>query len=594
MTFSDMRDPHSFYVPGQPRITHIEWFIDTFDFKRKVMTATANLTFDKSGYTNLDTRGLEILDVWGGDSPVESSLDVPHAMLGTKLSVNVPEGKVVSIEYSTSPEASGIQWMDAKLGGGKPFVYTQGEAINARSYIPCQDTPSIKQTMHAHISTPKRFKLRSLVAASEHVSRALCNNKTYDEEWDMPYPIPSYLIAFAIGGLESREVSHRSRVWALPDVVDAAAEEFKDIERLMQIGEDLFGPYPFGRYDMLVLPPAFPYGGMEHPCLSYLTPALITGDGSGIGTLAHELAHSWTGNLVTNWNWDAFCLNEGPTVWAENRILEVYWGFDAAQVHNKLLEREFEIDCASCRKRNEWYLTKLAPGADDVDPDSIFSRVPYFKGERLLTTIEQYVGRERFDEFMRAWLDIYAFKSATIEMFIGALTGYFGQEVVDHLRIHEWFYEPGLPDNSPAITSPLIDVVEKAANELRIPANDEGWSTEQRQLYLELLPRPLSREFIIALDEALDLRSEPNIEVRWSYLVAALDADHGGIWPDILPDVDVFLHTQGRMKYLKPLYNALAATPKGLAFAHKVFKTAKKNYHPVATKMVNAVLQEAA
>ncbi|MDB5190364.1 MAG: hypothetical protein JWN49_690 [Parcubacteria group bacterium] len=582
------QDPHSFYSPDQPKVINLSWGIHELDTISKQLSATATWEFDTFGPTNFDTRELTIeAIVNSAGSSIPFELGEPEKVRGQRLSFVVPENKIVSITYKTAPTASGLQWMDAALAGGQPLVYTQGEAINARSYVPCQDTPSIKFTAKYSIRVPEA--LRGLIAAAEYNGRTGTDGQGYCiENWNMPYPIPAYLLAFAVGNLESRELSPRSQVWALPDMVDACAAEFKDIEKLMLIGEGLFGPYPFGRQDFLVLPPAFPYGGMENPCLSFLTPALITGDGSGIGTLIHEMAHAWTGNLVTNADWDAFWLNEGWTVWAEQRILEMYSSADEALVDYKLLESEFNSDCAAYKKNDQWEYTKLSPAADDIDPDDIFSRVAYFKGSLLLNALEEQVGRERFAKFVAKYIDTFKFTSIYVETFLNFVVAELGQEVFDTVRVREWVYEPGLPNNAPVLESPLITEVQKAAESSEIPSKDNVWSASMLQLWLELLPREsLTANFMARVDQALNLRNQANIEVRWSFLVAAVEAGY----IEVLPDVEAFLNAQGRMKYLKPLYRALAETPEGKQFALEIFAKAKAGYHPVAISTIENVLK---
>jgi len=544
-------------------------------------------TFNKAGETSLDTRDLKIKRVYGlGTLNIEFTLGDPDPLLGSRLTFVVPDDLVVMIEYTTSPEARGIQWMSAELAGGKPFAYTQGEAINARTYIPCQDTPSVKFTFAASITVPS--DLRGLIAASDFSGRRV--NEAYAvEDWDMPYPIPSYLIAFAVGDLVSMDISDRSRVWAQPNMIEKAAAEFGDISKLMAAGEKLFGEYPFGRYDMLVMPAAFPYGGMENPCLSFLTPALITGDGSGISTVAHELAHSWTGNLVTNADWDAFWLNEGWTVWAEDRIVEEVYGRDTAMLGRKLLEREFVCDCAHFKRAGEYFLTKLAHGHNSVDPDDVFSRVPYFKGAQFLTLIENTVGRKRFDQFARSYISRFKYQSIRTQEFLAFVAEDLGQAVLDTVRADEWVYGEGLPDNAPSIDSDLIGPVENLALSHRVPASGTAWNVPQLQLYLELLPRPVPRDVVVNLDSVFGFRSMRNTEVRWSFLVLAIQSGY----MEVLDHVEALLRSQGRMKYLKPLYGALAETSEGLEIAERIFNEARSGYHPVAISVIEKVLSRA-
>jgi len=576
-------DPHSFYQAGQPKIEKIFWLIMP-DFDVQQVTGTARYEFDKPGETALDTRGLAIQRIYGDDGvDIPFMLDEPDSLLGSRLSFSVPDDLEVMITYTTSPEAHGIQWMSRELAGGHPFVYTQGEAINARTYIPCQDTPSVKFTFGAQVIVP--LELRGLIAAAHHAGRRE-NGVFATEDWEMPFPITSYLIAFAIGDLVSEELSDRTRVWAQPHMLEKAANEFRDIPKLMDAGERLFGDYPFGRYDVLVMPDAFPYGGMENPCLSFLTPALVAGDGSGISTVAHELAHSWTGNLVTNANWDSFWLNEGWTVWAEDRIVEEVYGVDVAMLGRKLLELEFQDDLRYFEKSGQMRFTALCPDTSGVDPDDVFSRVPYFKGAQLLTLLEQTVGRARFDAFALRYIDTFKYQSIDTETFLDFAEAELGKEILDLVRVEEWVYGTGYPKNAPAIQSKLIESVEYLALAAQAPASGTPWSALQLQLYLELLPSTVSQEFVIRLDSVFGFSSMQNTEVHWSFLVRAVKAGH----LELLPKVEIFLRSKGRMKYLKPLFAALAETDEGRTHAERIFADARSSYHPVAVRAVESTL----
>lgn len=578
------QDPHSFYERGQPEIKNLFWHFG-LDLEAQILSGYVQYVFDASGETYLDTRGLTIdavCDKDGNDIPFQ--LADEEELRGARLSFDVPEDRVVVIEYKTDPGAHGIQWMSPAIAGGQPFVYTQGEAINARTYIPCQDTPSVKFTMAARLTVPKA--LRGLVASSKHEDRTEVGDEAI-ESWAMEYPIPSYLIAFAVGDLVEAPVTLRSSVWSQPHMIERALEEFNELPRLIEAGEALFGPYPFGRYDLLVMPDAFPYGGMENPCLSFLTPALVAGDGSGISTVAHELAHSWTGNLVTNADWASFWLNEGWTVWAEDRIIEAVYGRDTAMLGRKLLEREFEEDLAYFKKRDQMQYTALSADVSDIDPDDVFSRVPYFKGAQFLTLIEETVGRSAFDEFARRYISTYRFDSIDTRTFLDYLGAQFGLKVLDQVRATKWVFESGYPDNAPAIESSLVDEVVELVDMHFVPPLDTSWTKPQWQLYLELLPENESAEFLRNLDSAWSLSSERNTEVRWSFLVRAVKA---GLYEDFSSTIEDFLRKQGRMKYLKPLYGALCETPEGHLEAQRIFTDAMKTYHPVAVAAVERVL----
>ena len=580
------KDPHSYYEPGMPKAVQLRWTAG-IDFDAKRVRGAATYTFDVSGPTFLDTWELEILSITSGNDMIPFVLGPHHKVKGTSLSFTVPESKVVTIDYLTSkdPEkAKGIQWLPAELCNGKPFVYTQGEAINARSYLPCQDTPSIKLRVRATIIVPKG--LRGLIAAPELIDYIELDTSTV-ETWNIDQPIPSYLITFAVGDLVKRQIADRLEVWAQPHVIDAAANEFRDLPTLMEAGEKLFGPYRFGKYGVLVMPAAFPYGGMENPCLSFVTPALLAGDGSGVSTVTHELAHSWTGNLVTNANWDAFYLNEGWTVLAEHLITTLVEGREDALVLLKLLEREFLGDCDNFRKEGRSFLQKLAPGADTLDPDAIFSRVSYFRSCLLLLRIRQEVGEERFAEFIRTYIETFAFLSLTSETFVDFCRQQLGDHVVDAINMHAWIYEEELPADAPIITCDAIVEIQGFASGPTVPPADIGWSTSRLQLYIELLPRTISSEFIKQLDEEHQLSTTLNTELRWSFLVLAIKSGY----KDVLPYAGELLQTQGRKKYLEPLYRALYETSWGREFADQIFEGARANYHPVVTSKIEEIRQ---
>ncbi len=582
MTIFD-RDPHSYYEPGQPRMTHLDWTVEP-SFVSRTLKCTAVITFDRGGKTYLDTRDLEITSF----GPLVLSARDP--ILGSRLTVNVPDDDhKVTIRYKTSPKASGLQWLAPEQTGGKehPFLFSQGEEIHARSYVPCQDTPSVKFTFTVHLKIPR--ELRGLMAANKHLGTEEDGTHRV-EHWEMDRPIPEYLLALAVGDLVSKDLSERSRVWAEPGMVDAAAKEFVDLPRIMNEAERLFGKYPWGRYDVLVLPYSFPYGGMENPCLSFLTPAIITGDGSGVSTLIHELAHSWTGNLVSNATWRDFWLNEGWTVYAEWRISEVLYGRDVAELGKALLAREFERDVAQLAAKRP-LLTALAPDIAGMDPDDAFSRVPYFKGAMFLLKLEKTVGREAFDAVIRRYIERFKFTSITTLQFLDFLLAELPPGTLERVRAWEWVYEAGMPSNAPPITSTLITEVCLHTADGSVPSIDRAsrWKPQQWALYLDSLPRPVSIKVLAKLDQDFGLQHAPNADVQWAYLLLAVESGYGAV----NETVQAFLCKHGRIKYLKPLYRALCATEKGKIFARQIFDKAHSGYHPIAATQVERILAEA-
>jgi len=586
------KNPHSHYKPGQPRVTHVHWEVDV-NFASRMLSCLAFVNFDGGGETNLDLRNLEITSITDeDDQPLPYHVSPTHPVLGECLTLTVPDGKPrVKIHYWTSPQASGLQWLTPGQTQGKrhPYLFSQGEPLHARSYLPCQDTPGVRFTFDAWLTVPE--ELRGLMAANKHVSQSIENGRMV-EAWEMTKPIPSYLFTLAVGDIASRDITDRCRVYAEPELVDAAAAEFVDVDRMMVVAEKLFGPYEWGRFDLLMLPPSFPYGGMENPCLVFLTPTLVTGDRSMVSVVAHELAHAWTGNLITNATWGDFWLNEGWTNYAEWRICEELYGREAMMLQAALLRRELERDFRDLAERGMHQYTALASYVPaTLDPDDIFSRVPYCKGALFLMLIEQTVGRERFDGFIQKYIETFRFTSITTATFLDFVATEL-PGVLEQVEAWRWVYGMGLPDNAPKIESPLITEVKKYAQNGGIPSRDEakGWSANQWLLYLELVPRDgIKPEFPEMLDREFTLSTKANADVRWAYFLLALEVGYAGA----NDKVESFLGKVGRLKYVQPLFRAMSKTREGLDWAHRIFERVKTGYHPIATAQVERILREA-
>jgi aminopeptidase N len=581
------RDPHSYADDTQVETASLS-LVARVDFTHEVLHAEATLLFARpgGGALDLDTRDLAIDAVEDLDGRALAFVLHPaEPILGARLAIELPAASAgVRIRYRTSPTASALQWLaPAQTAGGKaPFLFSQCQAIHARSVVPLQDTPRLRIRYRAELTVPRAL---TAVMAAAHRGRSEAGDVAI-ERFEMPQPIPPYLLAFAVGELASRDLSPRSRVWAEPAMLERAAWELADVEKMIESAEALFGPYDWERFDVLVMPPSFPYGGMENPRLTFLTPTVIAGDRSLVNVLAHELAHSWTGNLVTNANAEHFWLNEGFTVYAERRILEVVYGPEDAGLHAALGRRS--LDEAIARFASQPELTRLRTQLAGVDPDEAFSVVPYEKGYTFLRALEHAAGREPFTRWLRGYIEAFRFQSITTddfsEHFERALPG-----VLAAVGAAHWLDGEGVPDTAPHPASDRLAAIERLAGALPDAATAAAWSATEWQLYLESVPRPARAEHCRALDEQFGLTRSSNFEVLVAWLVLALRSGHLAV----VPRVEEVLGAVGRMKYLRPLYAALAADARTRPVARRAFERLSAGYHPIARQVVESVLRAA-
>ena len=584
-------DPHSHFDDLQPRATrwHLRLLVD---FDSRILAGEATLMFPRpvAGILDLDSRGLAIHRVWvtltGAEVPFELGPEEP--ILGRRLRLRLPEATHgVSIAYETSPEATGLQWLEPAQTESRrhPFLFSQCQAIHARSLLPCQDSAVARVTYDAEVVVPEG--LRAVMSAGPAGDGPGPVPGTRVFHFRMPQPIPSYLLALAVGELESRELSPRSRVWAEPATIERAAWEFAGVEEMILKAERLFGPYDWERYDMLVLPPSFPYGGMENPRMTFLTPTLLAGDRSLVDVVAHELAHSWTGNLVTNATAEHFWLNEGFTVWAERRILRAIHGEEACLVAWAIGQKALEESLERFGDHPE--LTLLRTHLAGVDPDEAFSSLPYEKGARLVAVLEQAAGEAAFLEFLQAYMKRFRFTSITTEQFCAFLEERLPglQQAVD---AQAWLDGPGMPANAPVFRSARLDRLTGLALDWdrggRPGADAGAWSPSELLVYLQNLPRALGLDDCAWLDRELGLTARGNYEilVEWLTIAAA-----SGYQPAFARIREVLTRV-GRMKYLRPLYAALGQHPATRELARAVFEQAAPGCHVLARRLVEGVL----
>ena len=586
-------DPHSYFDTDQPRAKHVrlDWLID-FKEHRIAGKATLELAASGSGPMDLDSKELEIESVRDQrGQEVKFEFGEPDDILGRRLRLQLPNGTTaVTISYRCSSQAIALQWLEPEQTAGKkhPFMYSQCQAIHAHTVVPIQDTPRVRVSYSAAVTVPEKLSVVMSAGPAGERKGAQPGTKTW--LFEMPQPIPPYLLAVAAGDLAFRDLSPRARVWAEPETVEKAAYEFADVEKMITTAEGIFGKYDWDRYDMLVLPPAFPYGGMENPRMTFLTPTVIAGDRSLVDVIAHELAHSWTGNLVTNANAEHFWLNEGFTTWAERRIFEALHGSEEVSLSWAIGQRA--LDESVARFGADSPLTKLRQNLEGIDPDESFSSVPYEKGARFVTVIENAVGRKRFDEFMQVYMKHFRFQSITSEEFIAFLDSKI-PGVSERVNAKAWLYDTGMPSNAPVFKSSKVEeltALAKGWTEGRRPNAEQmkSWKPSELLIYLQQLPRQLDPQSLQWLDRNLSLTGRGNYEILVEWLTIGASSDYEPVF-DRVRDV---LLTVGRMKYLRPLYKALGAHPRTQKLAREIYEKGKPAYHSLSRRVIESEMEK--
>jgi len=587
------QDPLSYARYDQVRTTDLHLDLKA-DFGRKTLSGYAELTLnwlDKSARSLvLDTRQLSIAKVQvlqpnGSWSAASYMMDKPDPEKGQALRIALAnQPQKVRVYYRTAPTASALQWMTPQqtMSGKRPFMFSQSETIDARSWAPVQDTPAVRFTYSARVDAPSG--LRVVMSAEND------QNATGQGGWKfkMPQPIPSYLLAIAIGEIEVRNLGPRTAVYAEPARIDAAAYELADTEKMIDAAESLYGPYRWGRYDMLVLPPSFPIGGMENPRMTFLTPTMIAGDRSLVDLIAHELAHSWSGNLVTNASWKHWWLNEGFTTYVTTRIVESLYGAEVAQMGLQLEQEELFTSLKDIPTAKQALITR--------DPDTGSATytdegLAYPKGAWLLHTLEQRAGRAVFDPFLRGWFDQHAFQSATTEQFVSYLQkNLLAQhpDVMTQAELDEWLYGPGVPASAKRVTSPRLaglDAQRDAwlAGELATTSlATKNWIAIEWMHFLNDIDGKASAAQLKELDQAFGLAKSGNNEVAFRFYLASVKAGY-----DVRAPLNSFLMSVGRKKFVLPLYTALLKNPAERDWALALYKQARPRYHPDTQKAVD-------
>jgi aminopeptidase N len=558
-------DIHSLANPALVRVIHLNLDM-TVVFERQTIEGTAILTIERfapdATELILDSRALQIIETavsCDGVNYWESRFSIGQAdrILGAPIIIDIaPDTRFVRIRYSTDPAATALQWLAPAQTAGKrhPFLYTQSQAIHARSWIPLQDSPGVRVTFEAKVRVP-------------HGLKAVMGAASVAMNFAMNQPIPPYLIALAVGDLAFQPTGPRTGVWAEPSVVARASAEFSDMEKMLDAAERLYGPYRWGRYDVLVMPPSFPFGGMENPCLTFATPTVITGDKSLVSLVAHELAHSWSGNLVTNATWSDFWLNEGYTVYIERRILEELYGSRRAEMEAALGYQDLE-DAFKDHPPAEQILHIDLAGRD---PDDGCTSVPYEKGALFLRHIEQTFGRQRFDAWLKSYFDRFAFRSITTAQSLDYMREHLFTEnpqLAAEIPLEEWVFEPGLPACArPPVFEPAGTI--------------DQWTTHEWLHFLRGLPLQLGSSRMQELDSTYHLTRSGNDEILDQWLLMAIRNRYEAAYPRL----ETFLIEVGRRKFVKPLYEAM-----DLKQAVAIYEKARPGYHPITQATIDAII----
>jgi leukotriene-A4 hydrolase len=599
LTSAEARDAHSFARPEIARVAHVALDLDA-DFEARRMAGTATLDIEAAQGAEeivLDSRGLEIGAITdSAGRPLPWTLGEGDEAHGRPLNVRIGAARRIVVRYRSGPDAAALQWLtpEQTVGRRHPYLLSQGQAILNRSWIPTQDSPGIRQTWEARITAPAPLKVvmsgERLTPEGEPAGPG-ANGPRRAYRFRMIHPVAPYLIAIAAGDIAFRSLGPRTGVWTEPAMLDAAAAELVDTERMVAAAERLYGPYRWGRYDVIVLPPSFPYGGMENPTLTFLTPTFIAGDRSQIGLVAHELAHSWSGNLVTNATWPDAWLNEGFTSYFENRIMEALYGPARAAQEQALSFADLESAVAELGAR--------APGTrlhGDAGPDDGVSGIVYDKGAAFLRTIERIVGRARFDAYLRSYFDRHAFQPMTSARFLADLRANLvrGDAALEQrLDLDNWVYRPGLPANAARPDPAAFAAVDRALfafNAGGAPAAVPyaGWNSAERLRFLNGLPRRLAAARLEALDRAFALSQSGNNEVLFAWLRLAL----GNRYDPAVPAAERFLAAQGRRKFVQPLFEALVREGEwGRPIAARLYERTRPTYHSVTQAAVDRLLR---
>jgi aminopeptidase N len=587
-------DEHSFSKPELAVVKHLDLDIKV-DFETQTISGKASWKIDNVSKGNeiiFDENTLNITKVTLGDEEKETKFELGAAVEfhGKPLHVTIePNTTKVNIYYSTTKDAVALQWLNPQQTADKkkPFVFSQGESIWSRTWIPCQDSPGIRFTYNAKVTVPK--DLMAVMSASVNPQK---KNETGVYTFKQDKAIPSYLMAIAVGDIEFQAIDNRTGVYTEPSLLKKAAWEFAELGKMVGAAEKLYGPYRWGRYDVLVLPPSFPYGGMENPNLTFLTPGVIAGDRSLTSLLAHELGHSWSGNLVTNATWDDIWLNEGFTTYVEHRIGEEIFGKKEAEMQDVLTRKDLDDNITEYGVTNPD--TRLKVSLTNRNPDDGISQIPYVKGYNFLKVIEAAVGREKFDPFIKNYFDAHAFQSITTEDFVKYLKENLIKDdkaLADKIKLDDWIYKPGVPSNIAAVSSEdfiAIDNIQKNWRTTGVKGLSEKIkSTTEKQHFIDYLPADITAEEMTAIDNEFSFTKNGNFVIKRQWFIQAIRHQYKTAYPAI----EQFMIATSRTGSLMSLYKEMVKTPEGKVWAKQIFEKAKPGYHATTVQAVGDLLK---
>ena len=613
-------DVHSYSNLTEIATKHLHLELDVNFDNRTIYGVARHEMINKGADTAVfDINGLMIQKVTIGEKGAEEEADMfidkmdKDSILGQALMVPIKKDtKFVNIYYQTTEQSDALDWLDTNLTSSKtkPFLYTQGQAILTRTWIPLQDSPSNRITYSADVKVPS--DLLAVMSAKNPTKK----NKEGKYHFEMNKPIPAYLIALAVGDLSYHAFSENSGVYSEPELLPACEYEFDAIPKMISAAEQLYGPYQWEQYDILVLPYSFPVGGMENPMLTFANPTLLAGDKSLVSVIAHELAHSWSGNLVTNRTWNDFWLNEGFTVYFEQRIMESIYGKEVADILALIEFDELNDELTRIKKSKNPEDSKLYLALEGRNPDDGMTDIAYVKGAFFLKTLEDHVGRSKFDAFLKKYFKTFQFKTIDTKQFISFLN----EELLKKEKIafdyKSWIYAEGLPENCLKLFSIRLEKMEELADNFTngkasfAPKITYTWKkvgkrrkkikhTEQIkfqdhivqewQTFIRRLPRNLPQAKMRELDRYLHFSISGNSELLTEWFV--LSANCGYVQSN-KNEISAFLGKVGRRKYLMPIYEALLLNESTRYFALQTFNQTKANYHAVSRKSIEELIKE--